>query len=481
MVTRDDIPLLTDTHESRGNHKYLDIEEKSDTKSRDFELTNTDESSNDCEQGKHLKDKHSKSIWKDTNARQKAILIYIIVVYFISYLCTSSASPFFARVAITKGSNVVFSTIILQINMITMAISSVIFGKYQSRIGCKTLVVFGQIAFAVTQISFGSIGYIDDKWTVVIVGASLRALSGIFQAAFNVAGLTIVCQEFPEFVSIVFGLCEAAYGSGAFVGPYLGGFLYDLSGNTLVPMAVAGGAALLTSTLGFVTLKSPTNDTNQIDTDTSHISRILSEPRAILIIGAAGTVAGSFFVCDATVTIYLKEKGFSATGVGQLLFVVGVGYTVVAAIVGYITSKRKCLRRLVFLSGLVGSFSFPLLFTPMQTDFWVYLAALGFAMSIASAFIVAFEELRYVINKEESSQDADESLISALSGLWNTVIATGDFTIPLIGSALETTFQFYISFSGSVLLGYAATLVAAASMCSYRFYASVVSTNYLRN
>lgn len=419
-----------------------------------------------------IKDPEKKAkpgICKGTTWAEKAIIFYIGLVNFLNFLSNSTASPFLARVVLQKGGTVILSSFLLEISMVTMAVSSLLIAKYQSRIGCRKLILSGQSLFALCQVCFGAIGFFENLLGFVIVGATLRAIQGVCQAALVVGGLTVVCQEFPNFISIVFGIIEAAYGVGDLTGPYLGGYLYDTSGGMMLPMAVTGAVTLLFSLLGIKMLQK-VDDYKSQDSTNSYLKMVIGNPKAVLVIGLSSIVAGAFTLCDATITVYLQSLGYSATKAGQLLFLMGISYCVFSFIVGWAITTRKGYRRVSIAIGLLGALASPLVFWSGQTDPWVYTAGFGFAMFVALAFIPALDELLYLIEAscDDVRLDGNMSLNSAVSGLWSATVALGNFIVPLLGSAFEMVLPFSVSFSLSLLSGYLFIFLLVAIVMLYK-------------
>lgn len=404
-----------------------------------------------------------KSLWKDTNARQKILFLFVVLGVFTVNICASLPAPFLARFVTDRGGHVIESTAVMQITIFALAISSVIFGKYQARIGSKILLISGIATFAICQCLFGLLSYVGNIHVFVTAGICLRAVQGIGQGAYAVSSLTLLCQEFPTHVGQVFGIIESAVGIGYLAGPILGSLLYSITNGMAAPFAISGATLLLLVPLGVITVKNTQQRKSSV-TDTVNALDFIGTPGCILILGLATAMYGGFGIYNSTVTIYLENQSFTVIETGLTMFLCSITYCISSMIIGFVAGLGTALRRTILVMGLVGFCGASLLLTPNQTKTWIFMGVSFLGVCGGFTLISSFTELINMAVKKSIDDKTKFALHSTLSGSWNFVFGMGSFIFPLVGNELQKIMPFALSLLVAALGGYCIALVIAALM-----------------
>lgn len=88
---------------------------------------------------------------------------------------------------------------------------------------------FGILLTAATMIGFGSLIWIPDDKLFISSALTLRFLGGIGQGFISVSSYAMTAVKYKDTLQQKVGLLEAGNGAGFFVGPIVGGVIYQFT------------------------------------------------------------------------------------------------------------------------------------------------------------------------------------------------------------------------------------------------------------
>lgn len=375
-----------------------------------------------------------RSLWKGSTTRQKLLLLYIVCGEFTVYLCASSPYPFMRRVVLERGGTSSEASILLQVPLLSMAISSILFGKFQAYVNSKTLFLVGLIGFGTCNASFGLLGFVESTKAFVYGGIGIRAIQGVAQGAYAVSSLTIICSEFTDHIAKVFGVAQSMISVGFICGPMLGSLLYSVSENTLVPFVASSGFVLPLIPIACCCLRS-----SKIDKREHKISlvEIIQQPVAVFMIMTVMMTSGAFGLSNVLSPHYFASAGFTMLEIGSAMLTQAAAVAITAFGTGFVLSFGYTIQRVIFAVGLIGLVSCQLLLSPTQTVTGIYIAVALQGLSCAFLLLSAFNKFMDEAAKIKSENTSDLAFHGAVSGVWNLASNMGLFVSPLLGS------QFY--------------------------------------
>jgi len=243
----------------------------------------------------------------------------------------------------------------------------------------KAVAIVGIVIYsAFTILTCHSTGFYDM--------ATYRTFSGVGEALQNTAIFTIAGAYFLGDRTIAFGLLNAAYGIGSFIGPRWGAHLLAQSGSWRLPLYIYGviglaGAALMLAVPKRFT-EQGAEDLSIVSQAERHIPDRLVNRNSILVGGAliAGGIAGYGYL-GLYPTFLRTELNFSVEQAGVAASMYGAG-ALLGILCGYLADRvnQKWLMILTLLVlSVVGYALFNIAVAPLWQNILSFLEGTAFS------------------------------------------------------------------------------------------------------
>lgn len=404
--------------------------------------------------------KRKYSFWRSLSLRQKLILIFAAAGPIIIYLCQSIPGPFLARVVEQKGGESFYAAAIMHFTYLFSALASLVCGKYQSHTPTKKFISTGLLLVAVSQGALGFLKYVEDVNVFLVVGILMKAVQGIGQGFFNVALLTLLWNEIPEHLEKSFGLTRSFTCIGFVLGPLLGGYLYEIQQDIMIPFLLSSVFPLLLSVIAWISLPELENSEDEADLNAW---RYIIDPKCVFVLGLCATCAGLFAIFDASFTAYAQSLGIRVVVVGAIMSVADTFSAVSNMIAGYFADVNLVCRRtsivLCFLTVAGVNFAF----NSEQTAGLLYLEVSVSAISVTAIQTLGFVDMAHEAASQNEKLKTKFNFRSKLSGVWYFVISLCTFAVGLLGTGLQTWFTYSLSLTVCTLGGLALSIFIALS------------------
>lgn len=442
----------------------------SDNTAAYFTLKNEDERSPILKnEHKGIQEEKSNSLWGDTTTRQKFLIAFVSASKFSVFMCLGIPTPFLSRAVLTRDGEPEESSILMQATMLSMAISSGVFGKYQISLGNKKLLLTGLLCFSLCQAGFGMLEFTSDIVIFFTVGAAIRILQGLGQGAYAVASLTGVCSQFDSHVGTVFGISEAFASLGSLCGPVFGSLLLTLSSHFCIPFAVSSAIFLPLLIIGYYLLRH--NQVQSVYIESSNLTDRLSHPGSVFFLGCAVNIYGVIGIVDVLLSVFMRKDGFTLSDVAIALLIARLAQCITSTAIGWISAVGDNTRRLFFCLGIFGLVMSPFILSSVRSKLSIYIFMALFGAFCACALINGFVELLRISVKYEGTEfDAYFIKNSELSGVWNLASGLGGFVFPLVGSVLFRLMPFPHLISALLLCGILVVITITGMVAVWNYW-----------
>jgi MFS family permease len=231
----------------------------------------------------------------------------------------------------------------------------------------KSVAIVGICVYSVCTILTGlSAGFYDM--------AIYRVLSGVGEALQNTAIFTMVGAYFAHDRTLAFGLLNAAYGIGTFIGPRWGAHLLADTGSWRLPLYLYGAIGLVGALAmfllvpnGFAEWRGQEAGTT-IDDEQRIPERLINRNTVLVsVVAVAGGIAG-FGYLGLYPTFLRTELGFSVDEAGAAASMFGAG-AVMGLLCGYLADRIN-QKWLLIVSLVALGFIGYALFNIATTPFW---------------------------------------------------------------------------------------------------------------
>jgi MFS family permease len=248
------------------------------------------------------------------------------------------------------------------------------------RMSRKTMTIVGIVVYSIcTMLTCLSAGFYDM--------AAYRAVSGIGEALQNAAIFTIAGAYFSRNRTLAFGLLNAAYGVGSFIGPRWGVHLLAGSGSWRLPLVVYGAVGLVGAVVTLLLV--PKRFTEQyaevaqtgVDVDRHIPDRIIN--RNTILVGltlVGGGIAGYGYL-GLYPTFLRTQLHFSLEATGAAASMYGAG-ALMGILCGYLADRinQKWLTIVTLVGlGVVGYALFNIAVTPFWQSALSFLEGTAFS------------------------------------------------------------------------------------------------------
>lgn len=248
------------------------------------------------------------------------------------------------------------------------------------RMSRKTVAIVGIVIYSVcTMLTCLSVGFYDM--------AAYRAVSGIGEAFQNAAIFTMAGAYFARNRTLAFGLLNAAYGVGSFIGPRWGAHLLAQSGSWRLPLYVYGAVGLAGALV--VMLMVPKRFTEQqaeeahasLDAERHIPDRLINRNTLLVALASIGGGIAGYGYLGLYPTFLRTELHFSVEAAGAAASMYGAG-ALMGLVCGYLADRvnQKWLTILTLIGlGVVGYSLFNIATTPLWQSILSFLEGTAFS------------------------------------------------------------------------------------------------------
>lgn len=406
-----------------------------------------------------------RSFWSDATRSQIALVAFATLSNTSVYICQDIPAPFLAREITAKGGENVNAAAIMNSPYLASAFTSLIFGNFQSGISTKRFISSGLLIVAITQCSLVALDYMDGA-SLLVFGVMIRAIQGIGSGIYNVAMLTLLWQELPDYVAKLYGVIKASTAFGYFLGAVVGGQLYGIRNRMMLPFIASGGFTGLLAVAGWAFLR---NELNKTEVSNSRTWHYILNPTAILALGLAGVTGGSTAIYDASFTSYAQTLGISVALAGWLMSVNNAVTLIWSPIMFYLYSIKHLYRELVMVCCFIGQFGINFVFATNQPTMGPLVVGVGFyGLFVMTLQNFAFVELVYRASGDDNKIKSDRTFRGKISGTWYFMLSISQFAFGLFGTGLQTVLPYYLSQTVTTLV--TTSLTCAISLVIYIYH-----------
>ena len=381
--------------------------------------------------------------------------------------------PIYTLEAAKKGSSTTVSGLVFAAYPYVVFILSPLIGKYLPKLGPTFVLFFGSVLEGASQILFGFVSSMKQKWLFVLCSFLFRITTAVGAACSQTAIITILCVLHPDHVSLTFGILELAAGVGIMLGPLLGGVMYGIGGFKF-PFIVIG--AFVWIMLLIVVLILPRNKIHEIHQEKNNgsVMQIMKIP-GVAIAGICTVTSGflySFF--DSTIAVQLDHVTngkFSKAQIGGFFLFNAGFYTVSAPICGYIVEHKIRGEYVMIIGHYLAIIAFALMgpvpfLQPLFTATPKSIAISSCLLGISSAAIIIPTIGMMHLYAMDSGVEKDFSLNSIASGLYASALNIGYVIGPTFGGLILQ----YSTFAWACLIILVVLLAEGIILTTFVFY-----------
>lgn len=421
--------------------------------------------------------------------RQVLTLALFCAVYVAWGLTDSIQAPFYPIEAERKGATVSEYGFVFGIIHLAIFFSGPFFGKYMHLFGIKNVYIFGVISTGVCALLFGFLDYVQDKVLFLTYSYTLRVLEGVAEAASWSAVFSMLLTMFPDNVATVYSFTEASFSFSEMVGPTVGAIFYSIGGFVL-PFEICGVLCLVTGKhcfeqvlsgrfwsimnvlcfSGLLTILVIPSDPKSVRSEVLHEDSILNNNKDSnpghqtqllpvlknldVILALTGTVFAASVqgLLEACLEPYLEQFHLSITKIGLTFLALSVPYFMASPLWGYCCDHLvspeyvQVVGTTIILIGFVVFGPAPYL--PLHANYPMLVIGLAFlGIGTAAGLVASFSGAQKAALMRQDMSNTQ--IYTAISGIWTSSFALGNFIGPSLGGFLfdfigfrSTTFVF---------------------------------------
>nr|CAB3266124.1 MFS-type transporter SLC18B1-like [Phallusia mammillata] len=394
---------------------------------------------------KRGEDKENRRNLAQYTRRQWIALAAVCYINFSSNANFSILSSFFGVEAINHGASDLEVGFIFSSYAIANTIFCPLYGFLIPMFGPKPLLLFGVLLSSACSFLFSQMHLIAYPKMFVFACLSCRCVQALGCAAYFVASVVIIAQEWKDSVTFAMGISEVFTGLGMIGGPLLGGWLYEQGGFQL-PFLVAG---LIMFVGLFVSYYSIHNEQGA-STLGGNFLTLLRKPNiaATVILMCVMWAAMDFNM--PILALHMEALNASPVVVGAMFFILATGYILCAPLIGFLAKTKKSERTCMIIGGLLTAFSYLLIGPSPLFDFFQFsdltLGSVALSMSLlgiglSTALVPIFNDLT---NSAVESGMADDLVTAGVvGGIFNGGTFFGEFIGPTVEGILMNHFKDY--------------------------------------
>ena len=273
------------------------------------------------------------------SGKDLVLLSTCMITMFFNACTYSIQGPFFPKESAKRGLTPLQYGFVFSIYELVIFLSSIPAGRVIGKLGPKIVTVTSNIVLGFSVAAFGLCHYLQTALAFAISSTIVRCLEAVAAAAVTTGIMTVAINNFPDKSSVMVSYSETFFGFGSVAAPAFTGPIYDEWGYT-APFTVVG-IILIIFTL-FLYLIIPETDMSsgksvvREDMKTSDICRLGQLYPAIAGLTAAHM---SLAMILSLLEPHIRFMNFTATTVGALFLLMGLGYCICSPFIGYLCYK----------------------------------------------------------------------------------------------------------------------------------------------
>ena len=408
---------------------------------------------------------------KKFSKKQKATAVILAVQAFTNGMLISLQAPFYTSVAASKGARPSEYGFVFGSYYFTQFIMSPIYGQFIHIIGVKYLISYGNALAGISCILFGSLIYVENKNTFIVLSFIVRIGEALGCTAFKTAFFSVIEEEFPENTGAALSTLQSMFPLGLLIGPTIGGIMYEFAGY-VIPFVSFGLFFITVGVTAYFSLPSyqTSYQAQNNQNFNPNILEILKLPEASLAMFSAFVVNFSLNFYNVTLEPHLEQFHLSPSYVGLMFANIGVAQFFSANITGRILDKGISPRTIIIVSCFLDMLSFTLVGPAPFLNFKPSLPVIAFALALhgvgfATKHLPSIGGCQKDVVKAGFPSGIDTS--GKVAGLWSTFYSAG----ALIGSVSSGFLLEHFGFQKSCMVIVAlqvVLLVASISVKTYR-------------
>ncbi|XP_063677333.1 MFS-type transporter SLC18B1-like [Bolinopsis microptera] len=327
------------------------------------------------------------------------------------------------------------------------AVTSLIAGSVASKTTVKMMVGWSGVALFLTSIVFVIPMFNNALFDVSVV--ICRAIQGAALGLAEPMVVAVMGSIYKDSLGMVTAIYELTFSASLALGPFMGGFLYDVGGFYL-PFVVTGSLHLIMSIIAIIAITKSAKERSEEDTTLTNANETTSRMKSLLRLPILllGIVVMSFVAADEAfignfLAVYMKDSYQKTVEVtGTILMVCGVCYSFAIMLFGYLTDRglsRAVTTLLGFIVLIIGTLLIDVSLFGAVWPSYVYPGIMFGLVEVGSAMIQVCILPLLVFHDGQPDQ---ERSTEAMTGVYNAGFFIGAFIGPLVGSALVDLLSF---------------------------------------
>uniref|UniRef100_A0AC35U1J9 MFS domain-containing protein n=1 Tax=Rhabditophanes sp. KR3021 TaxID=114890 RepID=A0AC35U1J9_9BILA len=407
--------------------------------------------------------------------------ILLIILVASNALCPmsfSSIATFYLAVGTKKGLTISEVGVIFGIfNLLSFFLSPFI-GKLITIFGVKKIFYNGVFIIAFGTLAFSLTNLIDNHYGFLAATLTLRLIQSGGSALALTTSFTIISNQFPDLMSSMLGWIEVGSGSGAALGPFLGGIIYEFNGGSYpLPFLIFGSILAIIGVLSVFYIKDFEQkcEEEEMNIEQLTLTKMMKIKDIWFVLITVFSVGVIFYFNSSSLPIAIQSFKLMPSQIGIFYLIVFFCYSVTAPLFGYLIDRYPISNILLVMGNIMFIFYLviigPASFLPFKSNLYSTTIALIFlAISGSSLFIPSYSNQKSIVINENGFPDNIRTN-GIISAAFTSVFSLGSF----IGSVAGT-------FSVD-LIGYRATtsiFLCIESVYFILFIALFIIPRYLK-
>jgi MFS transporter, DHA1 family, solute carrier family 18 (vesicular amine transporter), member 1/2 len=348
-----------------------------------------------------------------------SVLLVVVLALFTDMLLYTLVIPILPVYAASLGASVTAISILFAMYSVALLVITPLAGAVSDRIGRRRPMLVGLVGLALSTVMFALAG---DYATLLIA----RMLQGVAAAVTWSAGLAMIADAFdPPSRGWAMGVAMAGVSAGSFLGPPLGGYLYELGGYPL-PFLVATAMVVIDGLARALLIEAPPAAWQPPRTT---MWGLLGRPEARLMALAVAVAAGALGALEPTLPLFLEgELHLGAGMVGFLFAGATLAFAVTSPLSAILAARWGVKRPMMIGLVVLGAALMPIGFLPSLPAQALLMAVMGIANGLT--ITPSLTGLADVVER-----DADEAFGVAFA-LFNAAYGVGLVVGPPAGGLM---------------------------------------------
>ena len=333
---------------------------------------------------------------------------------------TDPSSPAFLLAGYSQHWQFFIAGFVVAIGGLMQFVSAPIFGELSDIYGRKKLLILGVGLLAISQIFFGFGVQIGSLLLLLIS----RAVAGFAGGNFSIAQAAIADVSDPQDRAKNFGLMGAAFGLGIIVGPVLGGWLTNVTGDAGAPFWFAGVLGIV-NVIFLSWLLPETNRHPRAEKSFSIWKGVHNIRDAFLDVDARPVYLSNFLYMSGFaffttfVGILLVNKfGFTAGGIGLFFGIVGGWVVITQGFILRIVTHRYGEHQLLYSTLILLALTIAIYpFLPSVAWLYAVLPLLAIAQGVSMASMSSLVSRSVSAAKQGAALGINGSLVALSQGI----------------------------------------------------------------